>query len=113
MSQDREVFVILADEDAVSKIKDAVATHAGDRLRAKKVQAQVGDPNMWTLIAEVSKVALPALIPALVTLLGHRKLKKVKVGDVECEDVTLAEFARILEANRPPSSAPGNNTPTQ
>jgi hypothetical protein len=97
MDQDTELLVIQADKDEISELKEMIAPHvAGERLQTKHLQAQAGDPNTWMLVAEVLKVTLPALIPVIVARFGGRKIKKIKVGDVEAEDVTAAEFEKLL-----------------
>jgi hypothetical protein len=99
MSEQSERLVIQGTEDAISAVKEAVSGLTGSRTQSKRLQAQAGDPNTWVLVAEVAKVALPVLIPSLVALFGQKRIKTIKIGDVQAENITAAELEALLRSH--------------
>ena len=64
---------------------------------SRQVQAQVGDPDTWMFVAELGPTALTALSAVVLTLVRQRKVKYLKIGDIEFRDVTPDQVDQVME----------------
>ena len=93
-----ETFVIQTDEAGAADLKAAAAGAPDVEFQARKVHAQVGDPDTWMFVIKMAPPALSALGAAIMLLIRQRKIKVIKIGKKEFRDITIKEFERAMAA---------------
>jgi hypothetical protein len=94
------VQIVAIETDAVgaASLAEAVRGHPGIEFDTREVLAQVGDPDTWMFVAQMAPAAVSSLSAALIALIRQRKIKYVKVGDLEFRDITAGQFSAVLAA---------------
>jgi hypothetical protein len=100
MHLDTEQLVITTDSDGVNAVEAVARSEDGAEFAKRRIQAQAGDPDTWVMVGQTAHSAWPAVSAALLLLIRQRKIKRIKLGDEEYENITPEQFERILEARR-------------
>jgi len=98
VNSDSERLVITTDEMGANAIEDVARSEEGLQFTSRRVQAQVGDPSTWVMVGQISGLGWPALSAALLLLIRQRKIKRIKIGNDEFENITPEQFERIMSS---------------
>jgi hypothetical protein len=96
MNPNSELLVIQADEASATELERVAKQHDHIRFQSLKIQAQVGDPDTWMFVAELTKSALPYLSAAILLLIRQRKIRHIKIGNDEFHNITPEQFEHVM-----------------
>jgi hypothetical protein len=98
MQNDLQLLVIETNAEGATELEGAAKKEGLIRFQKNLIRAQVGDPDTWTFVAELTKSALPILSAAILLLIRQRKIEKIKIGKHEFHGITADQFERVLQA---------------
>jgi len=93
-----QVMTIETDAAGAADLRKAAENVPGSTFDTRQVQAQVGDPDTWMFVAQLAPVAMTAISAAVLALIRQRKIKYIKIGDLEFRDITAAQVAEVMKA---------------
>jgi hypothetical protein len=98
------VVAIETDGAGAADLAEAASTQPSVEFDTREVEAQVGDPDTWMFVAQMAPTAITALSATVIGLVRQRKIKYLKIGDVEIRDATPEQVAQVLSTvdNRGP-----------
>ena len=100
MNPNSELLVIRTDESSATDLARVAEQHDHIRYQSLKVQAQVGDPDTWMVVIELTKATLPFLSPAIMLLIRQKKIGSIKIGEDEFHDITPEQYERVVRMRR-------------
>jgi hypothetical protein len=92
------VVAIETDAAGAASLAEAASTLPVTEFDTREVEAQVGDPDTWMFVAQMAPTVVTALSATVIGLVKQRKIKYLKIGDVEIRDATPDQVARVLSA---------------
>ncbi|WP_067834573.1 hypothetical protein [Nocardia lijiangensis] len=93
-----QLVSIETDATGAATLEAAVRQQPEVVFDTREVQAQVGDPDTWMFVAQMVPLALAALRETVGTLIAQRKIKYIKIGDLEFRDITPEQLQEVLRA---------------
>ncbi len=101
-------LVIETDELGAAELQSVAEGTPNVEFQARKVEAQVGDPDTWMVVAQVASDAVPFLGAALLLLIRQRKIPYLKLGDLEFRNISVEEFEQVMDRLEPERPADGD-----
>lgn len=95
-------LTIETDSEGAASLSHAAGQVSDATFDTRQLQAQVGDPDTWMFVAQLVPVAITAISATILTLIRQRKIKYIKVNDVEFRDITAAQVSEIMKTLDPP-----------
>ncbi|HKT04632.1 MAG TPA: hypothetical protein VJT31_34380 [Rugosimonospora sp.] len=99
-----QVITIETDTAGAVSLREAAGQLPGAAFDARQIQAQVGDPDTWMFVAQLAPAVMTAFSATILALIRQRKIKYIKVNDIEFRDITaqqVSEIMKALDASRP------------
>jgi hypothetical protein len=90
------VVAIETDAAGAAALAETASTLPETAYDTREVQAQVGDPDTWMFVAQLAPTLVTALSATVLALVKQRKIKYIKVDDVEFRDVTTEQVAQVM-----------------
>jgi hypothetical protein len=91
-------LVVSADQEPAEQLKQMLnQAEVSPRIVVRRNLD--GDAATWIVMATLSAQMLPSLLTFLETIVGGRRVKKIKLGDLEIENPSsqdLKEFRRMM-----------------
>jgi hypothetical protein len=95
---------IETDAAGAARLSEAAGQLPGAEFGTRQVLAQVGDPDTWMFVAQLAPVVATAFSAMVLTLIRQRKIRYIKVNDIEFREITahqVSEIMKALDTSRP------------
>jgi hypothetical protein len=93
-----QVITIETDTAGAASLREAAGQLPGAEFDTRQVQAQVGDPDTWMFVAQLAPAVVTALSATILALIRQRKIKYIKVNDIEFRDITAQQVSEVMKA---------------
>jgi hypothetical protein len=93
-----QVITIETDAAGAARLSEAAGQLPDAEFDTRQVQAQVGDPDTWMFVVQLAPVVMTAFSATILTLIRQRKIKYIKVNNVEFRDITAQQVSEIMKA---------------
>jgi hypothetical protein len=93
-----QVITIETDAAGAASLMEAAGELPGAVADTRQVQAQVGDPDTWMFLAQVAPTVVTAFSAIILTLLRQRKIKYIKINEMEFRDITAEQVSEVMKA---------------
>jgi hypothetical protein len=98
MSSDTSTIVISGDKDVVELIRQGVEAQPGARSQVSERKNLDGNTASWFLVATLAAQTLPHVLGLIKEHLASKRIKRIKLGDMEIENPTAEDVERFRAA---------------
>lgn len=97
-----DIITIDAAKDVVEMIQKHIDDTGSGRAKVMSRRNLEGGPETWKIVADLVGVALPPVLAFIKDLLAakKKKIKKIRVGDVEIENPSDKDIERLLAVRK-------------
>ncbi len=99
---DSKTIIVSGSKEAVEALKTAVQSTGSDCQISDKKNLP-GGPEPWLGVANLVITGIPVVVAAIKSFTGRDKEKrivKIRIGDLEIENPTEEDIARVLEQKK-------------
>lgn len=90
------VVIFFADELAANEICQSIPPAMANDVALSSRRALDGDAVTWMMIATIATTALKAMLNATIKLAELRRVRSIKVGNIEVRNPDRADVERLL-----------------
>jgi hypothetical protein len=95
MANATEVLTIRCSEDVATAIKSEIDSHQDSKSEFSERRNLDGSTAAWIVIASLAVQSLSPILTYLGKFLESKAVKKIKVGDIEIDNPTPEDVARL------------------
>ena len=100
MPKATETIVVSGTKDVIDAIRAAMDAQPGSQTSVTSRRNLDGNTAAWIVVASLAVQALPTVLAFVKDSLASKKVKKIKVGDVEIENPTPEQVESLLKEHR-------------
>ena len=86
MSQTESTFMVSGDKEVIEAIKQKVEQLSANPTRISERNNLDGSVSTWVMVSTVAIQALPLILTFIKEYANMKKVKRIKVGDIEIEN---------------------------